>query len=160
MGLWGYAAGGQALVLNTPIQSINAIYTQAGLGTEQVLWEIAAASVACTVSGIYQGGVGARDGSTKDHTSGLENRFNAQVSHSSLGMTLEDANGYLLEFFSKYEETHMNPPSGKPFSEIYNVGTLEPTNEWLEKYNTVSDAIVKTGLDINNRWKEIKRKAN
>jgi len=160
MGLWGYAAGGQALALNTPIQSINAIYTQAGLGTEQVLWEVAAASVACTVSGIHQGGVGTRGGSTEDHTSGLENRFNAQVSHSSLGMTREEANGYVLEFFSKYEETHMNPPEGKPFSEIYNVDTLEPTEEWLEKYHTVSDAIVKTGLDINNRWKEVKRKSN
>lgn len=159
MGLWGYAAGGQALALNTPIQSINAIYTQAGLGTEQALWEIAAASVACTVSGIHQGGVGARGGSTEDHTSGLENRFNAQVSHSSLGMTREEANGYVLEFFSKYEETHMNPPEGKPFSEIYNIDTLEPTEEWLEKYHTVSEAIVKTGLDINNRWKDVRRKS-
>jgi len=160
MGLWGYAAGGQALALNTPIQSINAIYTQAGLGTEQALWEIAAASVACTVSGIHQGGVGARGGSTEDHTSGLENRFNAQVSHSSLGMTREEANGYVLEFFSKYEESHMNPPEGKPFSEIYNIDTLEPTEEWLEKYHTVSDAIVKTGLDVNNLWKKAQRKSN
>jgi methylamine---corrinoid protein Co-methyltransferase len=157
MGLWIYAIGGQALALNSPILSINAIYTQAGLGTEEVLWEIAAASVASTVSGIHQGGVGATGGSTEDHTSGLENRFNAQVSHSSLGMSRADANGYVLEFLSHYEETHKNPPPGKPFSQLYNLEPLEPTEEWLELYNRVSDAIVDIGLDIRNGWKQARR---
>ncbi len=152
MGLWGYAAGGQALALNTPIQSINAIYTRAGLGTEEVLWEIAAASVASTVSGLHQGGVGATGGSSEDHTSGLENRFNAQIAHSSLGMTREDANGFVLEFLDRYEGSHKNPPAGKSFSEIYNVDTLEPNEEWLDKYHQVSEAIVKIGLDINKGW--------
>ena len=156
MGLWGYAAGGQALALNAPIQSINAIYTRAGLGTEEVLWEIAAASVASTVSGLHQGGVGATGGSSEDHTSGLENRFNAQVAHSSLGMTREDANGFVLEFLNHYEESHKNPPPGKSFSEIYNVDTLEPKEEWLDKYHQVSEAIVKIGLDINKGWQAIK----
>ena len=156
MGLWGYAAGGQALALNAPIQSINAIYTRAGLGTEEVLWEIAAASVASTVSGLHQGGVGATGGSSEDHTSGLENRFNAQVAHSSLGMTREDANGFVLEFLNHYEESHKNPPPGKSFSEIYNVDTLEPKEEWLDKYHQVSEAIVKIGLDINKGWQVIK----
>ncbi len=65
----------------------------------------------------------------------------------------------MLEFLSKYEESHKNPPAGQPFSEIYNVDILEPTNEWLDKYHTVSDAIVKIGLDINNRWKDVKKTA-
>jgi methylamine--corrinoid protein Co-methyltransferase len=154
MGLWVYSTGGQALALNTPIQSINAIYTQAGLGTEEVLWEIAAASVATTVSGLHQGGVGATGGSKEDHTSGLENRFNAQVSHSSLGMSREEANGYVLEFLSHYEESHKNPPAGKSFSNLYKLDPLEPTEEWLDIYNKVSEAIMKTGLDIRNRWKQ------
>ena len=153
MGLWVYSVGGQALAINTSIQSINAIYTQAGLGTEDVLWEIAAASVASTVSGIHQGGVGATGGSTEDHTSGLENRFNAQVSHSSLGMSRDDANSYVLAFLKHYEESHKNPPPGKPFSQIYNLDSLEPTEEWLDIYNRVSDAIIDIGLDIRNGWK-------
>jgi methylamine--corrinoid protein Co-methyltransferase len=157
MGLWVYSIGGQALTLNSPIQTINAIYTQAGLGTEEVLWEIAAASVASTVSGIHQGGVGAMGGSKEDHTSGLENRFNAQVSHSSLGMTRDEANGYVLEFLRHYEESHKNPPPGKPFSQIYKLDPLEPTEEWLDIYNRVSDAIVEIGLDIRNGWKNAQR---
>jgi methylamine--corrinoid protein Co-methyltransferase len=154
MGLWVYSVGGQALALNSPIQAINAIYTQAGLGTEEVLWEIAAASVASTVSGIHQGGVGATGGSKEDHTSGLENRFNAQVSHSSLGMTRDEANGYVLEFLRHYEESHKNPPPGKSFSKIYKLDPLGPTDEWLDIYTKVSDAIVDIGLDIPNEWKK------
>lgn len=157
MGLWVYSIGGQALALNTPIQSINAIYTQAGLGTEEVLWEIAAASIASTVCGLHQGGVGATGGSTEDHTSGLENRFNAQVSHSSLGMTRDEANGYVLEFLQHYEDSHRNPPPGKPFSQIYKLDPLEPTEEWLDIYNRVSDEIVDIGLDIRNGWKKAQR---
>jgi methylamine--corrinoid protein Co-methyltransferase len=157
MGLWVYSVGGQALALNSPIQSVNAIYTQAGLGTEEVLWEIAAASVASTVSGIHQGGVGATGGSKEDHTSGLENRFNAQVSHSSLGMSRDEANGYVLEFLRHYEESHKDPPPGKSFSQIYKLDPLEPTEEWLNLYNKVSDEIVDIGLDIRNGWKKAKR---
>ena len=155
MGLWGYAVGGQALALNTPIQSINAIYTQAGLGTEEVLWEIAAASVACTVSGLHQGGVGATGGSKEDHTSGLENRFNAQVSHASLGMSRDEANSFVLECLGHYEASHSDPPDGKPFPELYNLDTLEPTEEWLELYHQVRDAIGATGLDVHNGWKRV-----
>jgi methylamine--corrinoid protein Co-methyltransferase len=154
MGLWVYSIGGQALALYTPIQSINAIYTQSGLGTEEVLWEIAAASIASTVCGLHQGGVGATGGSTEDHTSGLENRFNAQVAHSSLGMTRSEANGYVTEIIARYEESHKNPLAGKPFAELYNVDTLEPTEEWLDIYNRVSAALVNMGLDIQNGWKK------
>ncbi len=157
MGLWVYSIGGQALALNTPIQSINAIYTQAGLGTEEVLWEIAAASLASTVSGLHQGGVGATGGSKTDHTSGLENRFNAQVSHSSLGMRREEANGYVLAFLQHYEESHKNPPPGKPFSGLYNLDHLEPTEEWLDIYHRVMEGIVDLGLDVRYGWKKAKR---
>jgi methylamine--corrinoid protein Co-methyltransferase len=157
MGLWVYSVGGQALAMNSPIQMINAIYTQAGLGTEEVLWEIAAASVASTVCGIHQGGVGATGGSKEDHTSGLENRFNAQVSHSSLGMSRDEANGFVMEFLSHYEASHKNPPPGKSFSKIYKLDPLEPTEEWQDIYNRVSEAIVETGLDIRNDWKKAQR---
>jgi len=157
MGLWGYAAGGQALALNTPVQSINAIYTRAGLGTEEVLWEIAAASLASTVSGLHQGGVGATGGSREDHTSGLENRFNAQVAHSSLGLSREEANGFVLEFLSHYEESHKDPPTGKSFPEIYDLNKLEPREEWLDIYHRVSDAITSSGLDIKDGWKAARK---
>jgi methylamine--corrinoid protein Co-methyltransferase len=156
MGLWVYAIGGQALARNSPILSVSALYTQAGLGTAEVLWEVAAGTVASTVSGLHQGGVGATGGSSLDHTSGLENRFCAQVAYACLGMTREEANGYVLEMLSRYDETHMDPPPGKPFAEIYNVDTLEPKQEWLEVYYQVSEAIAAMGIDIHGAWRKVR----
>jgi methylamine--corrinoid protein Co-methyltransferase len=155
MGLWVYAIGGQALSRNTPMLSMTAIYTQAGLGTEEVLWEIAAGSVASTVSGLHHNGVGATGGSREDHTSGLENRFNAEVAHACLGLSREDANGFVLDFLSRYEENHMkNPPAGRPFAELYNTDTLEPGEEWLGLYHKVRDEIMGMGLDLDNGWRK------
>ncbi|NQS91017.1 MAG: monomethylamine:corrinoid methyltransferase, partial [Chloroflexi bacterium] len=38
MGLWIQAVAGQALSRNTPMISVNDLYTRAGLGTEQIFW--------------------------------------------------------------------------------------------------------------------------
>ena len=157
MGLWVYALGGQALSRNTPMLSMTAIYTQAGLGTKEVLWEIAAGSVASTVSGLHHNGVGATGGSSEDHTSGLENRFNAEVAHASLGLSREEANGYVLEFLKHYEESHKNPPAGKPFAVLYNTDTVEPGEEWLGLYHRVRGAIMEMGLDLDGGWKKARR---
>jgi methylamine--corrinoid protein Co-methyltransferase len=158
MGLWVYAIGGQALTRNTPMLSMTAIYTQAGLGTEEVLWEIAAGSIASTVSGLHHNGVGATGGSRTDHTSGLENRFNAEVAHACLGLSRQDANSLVLECLSRYEADHMkNPPQGRPFAELYNTDTLEPGEEWLGLYHNVRDEITRMGLDLDGGWERARR---
>ncbi len=154
MGLWVYAIGGQALARNTPILTTTATYTQAGLGTPEVLWEVAAGSVAGTVCGLHHDGVGATGGSREDHTSGLENRFNAQVAHASLGLSRQEANECVLEMLSHYEETHMSPPEGRPFAELYDVDTLEPTSEWADIYGQVSAALAQMGLDMDGGWRK------
>lgn len=147
-GLWIYSVGGQALARNTPILSIDAIYTQAGLGTDEVLWEVAAASIATTVAGLHQGGVGAKGGSQEDHTSGLENRFNAQVSRASLGLTREQANELVLACVGQYENTHNDPAPGKPFAELYNLDTMQPTDEWEGCYERVCRGLAGLGLPL------------
>ena len=115
MGLWIYAMSGLALARNTPILTTSAIYTQAGLGTEQVLWEIAAGAVAATVGGMHHNGVGATGGASQDHTSGLEQRFFAQVAHASLGLSVQEANELVLRVLERYEATQMHEgAAGKP----------------------------------------------
>jgi methylamine--corrinoid protein Co-methyltransferase len=156
MGLWIYAMSGLALARNTPILTTSAIYTQAGLGTEQVFWEIAAGAVAATVGGMHHNGVGATGGASEDHTSGLEQRFFAQVAHASLGMSLQEANELVLGLLDRYESTHMQgAPAGKPFSEIYNTDSLEPTEEWQAHYFKVCCELQSMGLDVENGWKAV-----
>jgi hypothetical protein len=153
MGLWIYALGGQALSRNTPIVMIDAIYCRAGPGTTDLLWEVAAGSVATTVSGVHQGGVGCTGGSETDVYTGLEARFNAEVSHAALGMTRDEANGFALEFLQRYEHTLADPDRGKPFAELYDTQTVEPLDHWLEMYHEVSEEIVGMGLDLEGGWR-------
>lgn len=153
MGLWIYALGGQALTRNTPILMINAIYCRSGPGTTDLLWEVAAGSVATTVSGLHQGGVGCTGGTDTDVYTGLEARFNAQVCHATLGLSRADANGFVLEFLNRYEHMLADPDRGRPFPELYDVDQLEPTEEWLGMYRTVSDEIGALGLDMDQGWR-------
>src|SRR5512136_2728059 len=45
MGLWIQALAGQSLSIHTPIVAVNDLYTVSGLGTEEVLWEVAAGAI-------------------------------------------------------------------------------------------------------------------
>ena len=156
MGLWIYALAGQALARNTPLVTANAIYTRNGLCTDEVLWEVAAGAIACAMCGVHQMGVGATGGSREDHTSGLEARFNAEVAHAAKDLTREQANELVLRFVERYEATIDDPHTGKPFSEIYELENLEPTDEWLACYHRVRQEIIDMDLDLDSGWKKVK----
>ena len=156
MGLWMQATVGQALSCNTPIPGLNDIYTVAGPGTAELLWECAAGAVAGTVSGLNMQGAGTTGGFNADHTTGLEARFIAEVSHASLGLTRQEANGYVLEFLRHYEDTFDDPKRGYPFPEVYDEGTVEPKEMWLDLYHQVRNAIIDLGLDLDGGWKKVR----
>jgi len=157
LGLWIYACVGQALARNTPLVTTNAIYTRNGLGTPAVLWEVAASAIACTVSGVHQMGVGATGGSQTDHTSGLEARFNAEVAHASLPLSREQANRLVLECLQRYEANLEQPDPGRPFSQIYDLDSVEPGQEWLDCYRRVREELIGLGLDMDGGWRAARR---
>jgi methylamine---corrinoid protein Co-methyltransferase len=157
MGLWIYAVAGQTLARNTPLVTSNAIYTRNGPPTDEMLWEVAASAVTCTVSAVHQMGIGATGGAYEDRTTGLENRFNAEVAHAALGMSRADANEFALQCLEKYEHTHTDPDPGKPFAEVYDLENLEPGEEWLGAYQRVRSEIIAMGLDLDGAWKRVRR---
>ncbi len=154
MELWVQAVAGQALARNTPVVSVNDLYTRAGLGTEEIFWEVAAGAMVGTVCGLHQHGVGATCGNERNHTSGLEARFQAEVAHATLGKNRQEVNGLVLQCLDKYKDKLAHPNLGKPFPEVYNLETLEPTQEWLDFYYKVRDELGTMGLDIKNGWKK------
>lgn len=153
MGLWVQAMAGQALARNTPLVSVNDLYTRSGLATHELLWEIAAGAMIGAVCGLHQHGIGATGGIESDHTSGLEARFQAEVAHATLGKTRSEVNQLVLECLEKYEDTLHHPNLGKPFPEVYNLEVLEPTQEWQDIYVEVREALIRMGLDMDGGWK-------
>jgi methylamine--corrinoid protein Co-methyltransferase len=155
MGLWIQATAGQAIVRNSPMISINDIYTVSGLGTEEIFWEVAAGAMIGSVCGLHQHGIGATVGNETDHTSGLEARFQAEVAHATLGMKREEVNDVVLECLSHYEATLDDPNIGKPFPEVYNTDTIEPLDEWLEYYYQVRTTLGDLGLNMD-AWRKVR----
>jgi methylamine--corrinoid protein Co-methyltransferase len=147
---------GQALSRNTPIPALNDIYTVSGPGVPELMWEVAAGAIAGTVSGMNMQGAGTTGGFNADHTTGLETRLIAEVSHASLGLSREEANGYVLEFLQRYQGTFDDPKRGYPFPEVYDEETVEPKEEWLEIYHQVRDAIMDIGLDLDGGWRRVR----
>jgi methylamine--corrinoid protein Co-methyltransferase len=154
MGLWIEAMVGQALARNTPMVVVNDIYPVSGLGTTDMLWEVAAGAMIGTVCGLHQHGVGATAGNKIDHASGLEARFQAEVAHAVLGLTRQEVNDLVLECLSHYESRLGSPDLGAPFPELYDTNSLEPKNEWLEIYHNVRDGLINLGLDMEDGWRK------
>ena len=160
MGLWIQAVAGQALARNTPMVSVNDLYTRSGLGTEIIFWEIAAGAMIGAVCGLHQHGIGATCGNELDHTSGLEARFQAEVAHAALGKTREEVNGLVLTCLEKYQDKLVKPDLGKPFPEFVDLDSLEYSQEWLDPYHKVKEELQKKGLDLKDGWKEALSRRN
>jgi len=135
----------------------NAIYTRNGLGTPEFLWEVAASAIACTPCGVHQMGIGTTGGKETDHTSGLEARFNAEVSHAVLHMNRQQANHLVLECLKHFEHTMSQPNPGKPFPALYNTDTVEPGDEWLDVYDQVRQELIALGLDMDGGWRRVRQ---
>ncbi len=156
MGLWIQAVAGQALARNTPLVTANDLYTRSGLGTPELLWEVAAGALIGAVCGLHQHGIGATGGVQTDHTSGLEARFQAEVAHAALGKTRQEVNELVLACLAKYEESLAAPNPGLPFSALYNTDTIEPMPAWLDIYHKVREALEKMGLNMDGGWRKVR----
>jgi methylamine--corrinoid protein Co-methyltransferase len=141
----------QALSRNTNLLIANFIRPVAGPCTKDILYEIAALTIATVASGIsLVEGVQSARGVNPEHCSGLEARFAAQVAHSSEGMTPAEANQVVCSLVSKYASKQKEMNTGKNFSEAYNLDLIQPTNEWNDMYEIVlSELKTEYGLSID-----------
>jgi methylamine--corrinoid protein Co-methyltransferase len=146
LGIWVQAMVGQALSRNTPIVLLNDIYVLSGPGTKELLYECAAGAVVGTVVGFNMQGAGTTGGYNRDHTTGLEARLIGEVSQASLGLTRQEASELIPELMKGYIDTLSEPNRGRPFWEVYDVETVQPTPEWLDIYYTVKEEISQIGL--------------
>lgn len=148
LGLWTQSMVGQALARNTKIVCLNDIYVVSGPGAKDLFYECAAGAVVTTVSGFNMQGAGTTGGFFPDRTTGLEARFIAEVSRACLNLTRQDAAELVKEILPCYQASITNPNRGRPFNEVYDVETVQPTTEWLDMYNAVKEDLRRIGLKL------------
>jgi methylamine--corrinoid protein Co-methyltransferase len=142
----------QALSRNTNLLVANMVRPVGGPGTKDILYEVAAHAIGSVASGIsYAYGVHSAMGNHTAHTSGLESRFLAQSAKAAVGLTRSDADELVRNLVLKYAEGQTEKPIGKPFDQVYDLRTIEPTLEWQGMYEDVCGEIMEEfGLNIMN----------
>jgi methylamine--corrinoid protein Co-methyltransferase len=150
--IWGSSLAIQALARNTNLIVATLLGPSGGPGTKTMLYENAAFHLANTVSG--QGvatGAHSAGGAVPRHASGLDAKIFAEVVRSLRysGMDRSQANELVKELLSKYESTLDEMPRGRPFEEVYNMDTVEPTPEWQGMYDEVREELIDMGIPLN-----------
>lgn len=150
--MWVQSAVSQAFAQNAPCIIVADIYPKSGAMTKELLYEVAANSIAATVSGCHLEGVGSADGALPNGT-GLEARWMGEIGHAVARerLSLDDANQLIKKIFKKYEHV-FDMPGGNPgvrFDEAYDVETMKPIPEWLILYEEVKAEMEQMGLRIS-----------
>ena len=132
------AAAIQAVTRNTNLITAGFTRPVAGPGEQDMLYEIAALQLAFVPSGIsFVKGVHSATGNIDLHCSGLEARFMAQVAHAAESLSRKEADTMVKRLMEKYQDGQKTQKPGKPFTEIYDLDSLQPTAEWQGIYEDV-----------------------
>ena len=149
--MWLQSIVCQAFSQNAPAIIVCDIYPKSGALTKEVLYEVAANSIAITISGGHLEGVGSADGSVP-HGTGIEVRMMAEVGHAAAkqNLSLEEGNKIILKLLEKYEHV-FEQKGGNPGESIeiaYDLETLKPIPEWNKMYEQVISELEHLGLKI------------
>jgi methylamine--corrinoid protein Co-methyltransferase len=113
----------------------------AGLCTEMQFYENAIGRIACdprTALLTFVSGHGTDD----DYINGLTARWCIELGNAIVGIGLTDANDMVKTLLKSPQYNIANPPEGKKFQEVYNLDTVQPTQEYQDMYNRMTKEIV------------------
>jgi hypothetical protein len=140
----------QALSRNTNLTCANFTRPNAGPGEIDLLYEVAAYQLATVTSGVEVAkGVQTATGRNEAHCSPLEVSFMTEVAHAAEKMSREDADPLVKDLINLYKDGQREMKFGKRFDEVYDLETLEPTQEWLSTYEQVYEELMDMGLPLD-----------
>jgi methylamine---corrinoid protein Co-methyltransferase len=117
--------------------------------TETLLYECVGMPLvasACGISRVF--GVRSAVGVVENHCTGLETRFNGEVAVAGAGMSREQADEIVQKAVAKYAPMLNQKPIGVPFSEAYDLLTLQPNQRWSDMYEKIKDEVREWGLPL------------
>lgn len=140
----------QALARNSHLMTNLTNTPVGGPGTKTLLYECVAFTVMNTVSGASRLlGPRSATGSITGHFSGLEARFTGELLGAACKLSREKAEEIVQKAYAKYEGDLTKRPYGKHFKDVYNLKTIQPTDEWLKMYEEVKNEVAGWGLSFN-----------
>ena len=120
-----------------------------GPGTHSLLYECVAMATVVSACGASRAlGVRSGVGVVENHCTGLETRFNGEVARAAAGLSREQADEIVQKAIARYQPVMDQKPVGIPFSEAYDVESMQPTTGWLDVYKRVQDEVFGWGLPL------------
>jgi methylamine--corrinoid protein Co-methyltransferase len=140
----------QALARNSCLMTNLTNTPVGGPGTKTLLYECIALTVMMTVSGGSRIlGPRSATGSIIGHFSGLEARFTGELLTAASKLNRQQAEEIVQKAYAKYEGDLTTQPYGKHFKDVYDIKTIQPTQEWLRMYQEVKEEAAGWGLDFD-----------
>ncbi len=146
MSLQILSAAGQAISRNSKAAIMGTLTTSSGPGTKEMIYEIAASTIAQTVSGYNLFGVRIHKPTKKNHGTGMESRIMAEVGQASINLDIERANNIIKVLMKKYDKVHNE---GFGFEELYNLDLIEPKQFYIDIYDEVKCELELLGIRFN-----------
>jgi len=148
--LWLVSVSGQALARNTKLVTASNAFMASGPCTEMITYELAAHSIASTVSGWHLNPAAVARNRHPGHSSGMEPRIHAEVGHvaARAGLSRKDASAMVKKLLEWYEKDIPHAPVGKSFRECYDYETVKPKSEYLKLYSSTRKKLENLGLNF------------
>jgi hypothetical protein len=126
---------------NKGITAVGGDAARSGLCTEMQFYEIGVGRIACEPrTALFTSGASAHN-SEDDYINGLTTRWNIELGNEITGIGLTDAND-MVKILLKHPKYKIgNEPDGKKFQEAYNLETVQPTQEYQDMYNKVTNEV-------------------
>ncbi|NQS91057.1 MAG: monomethylamine:corrinoid methyltransferase, partial [Chloroflexi bacterium] len=93
-------------------------------------------------------GVQTATGRHEAHCSPLEVRFLIRMVRAAEKMTRKEADPIVKKLIALYKDGQKENKIGKPFTEVYDLETLEPTPEWQNTFDEVVTELSEFGLTL------------
>lgn len=139
----------QALNRNTNLLTSSFARPAAGPGVIDIFYEVAAMHLAGVTSGVaFVKGVQSASGRFAGHCSPLECRLMAKVAHAAEKINRKDADPIVKQLMDKYRDGQKEMKIGRPFNEVYDLNTLQPTSEWMNLYTQACKEMKALGLPL------------
>jgi methylamine---corrinoid protein Co-methyltransferase len=139
----------QAIARNSKLLTNLTLTPVGGPATKTLLYECVAFILHNTFSGASRFlGPRSATGAIENHFSGLEARFCGELIHAAPKLDRGKAEEIVQKAYEKYEDQLTAKPYGKPFQEVYDIQTVQPTDEWLKMYDEVKEEAAGWGLDF------------
>jgi len=149
--LWLTAVTHQAMTRNTHLLNFANTFIAAGPNTDFACYELINHGITASVSGANLSPAASARNMHPERCTGMEGRIAAEAAHATAlsGLTRKDANEIVKKILPKYEDQIKEAPLGDKISDCYNLDTVTPIQEYLDRYARIKKEVSELGLDYS-----------